>query len=63
MNFLPFDFEKHRLNKIGTFEQALEKSAPEAEKIFRQMDSQRKHIDSKPSHYAYLRDNIYGAME
>jgi tryptophan halogenase len=63
MNHLPFDFEQHRQAKIGTFEDALRQSMGEADKISKQMDMQRENIKSLPSHYQYLKTNIYDGMD
>jgi tryptophan halogenase len=63
MNFLPFDFEQHRETEIGTFERALKEGAGEAEKIFQQLQAQGQHVGTMPSHYQYLKHNIYGGED
>ena len=63
MGHLPFPFEQHRMNRIASFEAALEDSRQEAEKLASQMQAQKQNIVTMPSHYQYLRNNIYNGME
>ena len=63
MNFLPFDSGQHRQMKIGTFESMLEENMPEADNVIRQMNSQREKITTMPSHYQYLKQNIYNGED
>ena len=63
MNYLPFDFDKHRANKIGSYEQHLEDHLAEADKVYEQLNIQRQHIQSMPSHYQFLKENIYGGQD
>ena len=59
MNHLPFAFNKHRMAKVGTFESVLGDNLKEADKISMQLDMQRQNVRGLPSHYQYLKQNIY----
>ena len=63
MNFLPFDFDQHRQGRIGSFEKHLQDNLGEAERVYRQLEQQRQNIGSLPSHYQYLKQNIYGGLD
>jgi tryptophan halogenase len=63
MNHLPFDVDKHRMAGIGAFDSALEENLAGADEISMQMDGQKQNIATLPSHYQYLKQNIYGGKE
>lgn len=63
MNYLPFDFEQHRQAKIGSFERHLETNLGEADKFYQQVSAQKAGIATLPSHYEYLKQNIYGGKD
>lgn len=63
MNYLPFEFEQQRQAGVGLFDGALSGGMGEADKIVTQMSSQKQNIAQMPSHYQYLRQNIYNGRD
>lgn len=63
MNHLPFAFDLHRETEIGTFERHLKDHMAEADKIYRGLNEEREKVSSMPSHYQYLKQNIYDNKE
>lgn len=60
MNYLPFDYPQYRINRAGPFEQHIMDNMPLAKKYQEQMSRFKKTIPQMPTHYQYLKDNIYG---
>lgn len=60
MNYLPFDYPQLRGGRVGPFEQIIEENMGVAKQYQQQLAQQRKEISKMPSHYQYLRENLYG---
>lgn len=63
MGHLPFRLKQHRQARIASYEKALEDGRPEADKVLKQLEMERQNVHRLPSHYQYLKQNIYGGME
>jgi tryptophan halogenase len=63
MNYLPYDFQKHRAGMTGAFDKHIQDNLAEADNIVTQLGKQRQSIANMPSHYQYCRDNIYSGRE
>jgi len=63
MGHLPIPAENHRLAGVGAFEKVLAGSAQEAEKMVAMLAREREKVPQLPSHYQYLKQNIYGGAE
>ncbi|MFC1772575.1 tryptophan halogenase family protein [Pseudomonadota bacterium] len=63
MDHLPFKFEQHKQAKVGAYDKALEEGVAEAENVSRKLDMERQNIPRLPSHYQYLKQNIYSGND
>ena len=63
MNYLPYSPELHRNNNIGAFDQYLQDNMGEADKLYEQLVLQRQQIEGMPSHYQFLKHEIYDGKE
>lgn len=63
MNHLPYGFDLHREREAGAFDRHLKENMAEADKIYTRLNEQRKYIAGMPSHYQYLKDNIFDGRE
>ena len=63
MGHLPFDFEQFRQAKVGSFDRQIEANMPAADNFYKQFDAQRGGIGTMPSHYQYLKQNIYNGKD
>ena len=59
MNYLPFDYPQYRKNNVGPFEKHITDNMSLAMKYQEQMSVFKKRISEMPTHYQYLKDNIY----
>jgi hypothetical protein len=63
MGHLPFNLEQHRQARIAAYEQILEDSRSEADDMLKRLESERQNVQRLPSHYQYLKHNIYGGAD
>jgi hypothetical protein len=63
MNHLPFAFDLHREQEIGVFDSRLKENMAEADKMYEKLNSERKKVGTMPSHYQYLKDNIFDGRD
>lgn len=63
MGHLPIPLEKHRAAGIGPFDKQLANSANEAETMYRNMSGEVVKIAQLPSHYQFLKQNLYGGKD
>ena len=60
MNHIPFDHTELRKQKIGAFEDYVVNNMPKAKQRYMQLQQMKKmNIHKMPSHYQWLKDNIY----
>jgi len=59
MNYLPFDWPQLQHNNVGPYEEAIKANMHLAEQRQKEKDKQKSMIPSMPSHYQYLKKNIY----
>ena len=63
MGHLPFENEHQKKMGFGVYDRQIESNLGEADKFYQQLINQRKKIGAMPSHYQYLKQNIYGGQE
>jgi tryptophan halogenase len=63
MNYLPFDYQQVRTNRIGPFEPHIEESMAKAEMHQKHLAEQREQIAQLPSHYRFLKEGLYRDVE
>ena len=63
MNYLPFDYQQIRDNRVGPFEPHIESNMAKAESYQQQLEEQRRQIQQLPSHYQFLRKGLYWDVE
>ena len=63
MNYLPFGFDIHREKEIGAFDRRLKENMAEADKMYEKLNEERKKVGTMPSHYQYLKDNIFDGRD
>ncbi len=63
MNHLPMATEKQRMMGMGVFEKPIVDGAREAARMVQRLEQEKRKVGQLPSHYAFLRDNIYGGAE
>jgi tryptophan halogenase len=59
MNYLPFDYQQIRSNRVGPFEAHIEAHMSAAEKYQMQLAEQRKQVQHLPSHFQFLKNGMY----
>ena len=63
MNHLPIAFDLHREQEIGVFDRHLKDNMAEADKIYEKLKEERGKVVTMPSHYQYLKDNIFDGRD
>ncbi|WP_297527148.1 tryptophan halogenase family protein [Thiohalobacter sp.] len=63
MGHLPFAVGKQREMGVGIFDAVFQKHAAEAQQMADRLKAEHPRIGQLPSHYRFLRDNIYGGAE
>lgn len=63
MNHLPFAFEQHKQNMLGSFEKVLNESRNEAAGMAARLEAEISKIPGMPSHYQFLKNTIYGGAD
>ena len=60
MNHLPFDHAELRKTKVGAYESQIVNSLAKAKQRYQQIQQMKQsQISKMPSHYNWLKDNIY----
>ena len=59
LGHMPFDYEQHKKANIGTYDRRIVNNINTADNYYAQMNAHRKKISAMPSHYEYLKTNIY----
>ena len=63
MNYLPFEWPQLKQNKVGPFEPAIMENMHLADQRQQQRNKQKEMVSSLPSHYQYLKKNIFNGKE
>ena len=64
MNYLPFDHEELRKQKMGPYDMQVVNNMAKADQRYQQIQQMKQtRISQMPSHYQWLKDNIYAGKE
>ena len=63
MGHLPFKLKQHERARIAAYEQVLEEGRPQADNMLKQLEMERQNVHRLPSHYQYLKQNIYNGVD